>query len=62
MWNYYTKEINNQGYNIEFNDKKLVASILHSNSVLDGCDISFGIVDYGRRWADECEGSEPCGE
>ena len=48
MWNYYTKEINNQGYNIEFNDKKLVASILHSNSVLDGCDISFGVVDYSK--------------
>ena len=23
MWNYYTKEINSQGYNIEFDDKKL---------------------------------------
>lgn len=22
LWNYYTKEINNQGYNIEFDDKK----------------------------------------
>ena len=22
MWNYYTKEINNQGFNIEFDDKK----------------------------------------
>lgn len=48
MWNYYTKEINNQGYNIEFNDKKLVESILRSNPTLDGCDISFGIVDYSK--------------
>ena len=35
MWNYYTKEINSQGYNIEFDDKKLVESILRSNPVLD---------------------------
>lgn len=31
MWNYYTKEINNQGFNIEFDDKKLVESILRKN-------------------------------
>ncbi len=48
MWNYYTKEINNQGYNIEFDDKKLVESILRSNPVLDGCDFSFGNVDYSK--------------
>ena len=48
MWNYYTKEINNQGYNIEFNNKKLVESILLSNPMLDGCDISFGNVDYSK--------------
>ena len=46
MWNYYTKEINNQGYNIEFADKKLVESILRNNPALDGCGLSFGIVDY----------------
>lgn len=46
MWNYYTKEINNQGYNIEFSDKKLVESVLRENPVLNGCDLSFGIVDY----------------
>lgn len=48
MWNYYTKEINNQGYNIEFDDKTLVESILRENPVLDGCYISFGIVDYSK--------------
>lgn len=48
MWNYYTKEINNQGYNIEFDDKKLVESILRDNPVLDGCDFAFGTVDYSK--------------
>ena len=48
MWNYYTKEINNQGYNIEFDDKKLVESILRSNPLLDGCDIAFGNIDYSK--------------
>lgn len=48
MWNYYTKEINNQGYNIEFDDKKLVESILRSNPVLNGCDFAFGAVDYSK--------------
>ena len=48
MWNYYTKEINNQGFNIEFDDKKLVESILKSNKCLDGCDFAFGIVDYSK--------------
>lgn len=48
MWNYYTKEINNQGFNIEFDDKKLVESILKSNPCLDGCDFAFGIVDYSK--------------
>lgn len=46
LWNYYTKEINNQGYNIEFDDKKLIKSILHNNPLLDGCGLSFGVVDY----------------
>lgn len=46
MWNYYTKEINNQGYNIEFCDKLLVESILLNNPCLEGCNISFGVVDY----------------
>ena len=48
MWNYYTKEINNQGYNIEFDDKMLVESILKTNPILDGCEFAFGIVDYSR--------------
>lgn len=48
LWNYYTKEINNQGYNIEFDDKKLVESILRNNPFLDGCGLSFGIVDYSK--------------
>lgn len=46
MWNYYTKEINNHGYNIEFDNKKLVESILRKNQALNGCNISFGDVDY----------------
>lgn len=48
MWNYYTKEINNQGYNIEFDDKKLIESILRQNPLLNGCDFSFGVVDYSK--------------
>lgn len=48
LWNYYTKEINNQGYNIEFDDKKLVESILRNNPLLDGCSFSFGVVDYSK--------------
>ena len=48
MWNYYTKEVNSQGYNVEFDDKKLVESILRSNPVLDGCYVSFGNVDYSK--------------
>lgn len=48
LWNYYTKEINNQGYNIEFDDKKLVESILRNNPVLNGCNLSYGIVDYSK--------------
>ncbi|MFR6290969.1 MAG: DUF2971 domain-containing protein [Peptococcaceae bacterium] len=48
MWNYYTKEIHNQGYNIEFDDKKLVESILRQNPFLDGCDFSFGVVEYSK--------------
>lgn len=48
MWNYYTKEVNSQGYNIEFDDKQLIESILRSNPVLDGCYVSFGNVDYSK--------------
>ena len=48
MWNYYTKEINNQGFNIEFSDKKLVESLLRLNPDLDGCNFSFGTVDYSK--------------
>lgn len=48
MWNYYTKEINNQVFNIEFSDKKLVESLLKLNPDLDGCNFSFGPVDYSK--------------
>lgn len=48
LWNYYTKEVNNQGYNIEFDDKKLVESILRNNDILNGCNLSFGTVDYSK--------------
>lgn len=46
MWNYYTKENSHQGYNIEFNQIKLIESILRNNPILDGCDFCFGLVDY----------------
>ena len=46
MWNYYTKEINNQGYNISFDDKTLLKSLISQNSFLNNCDISFGQVEY----------------
>ena len=46
LWNYYTKEINNQGYNIEFDYKDLLKGLLLQNPELDGCEIAFGKVDY----------------
>lgn len=46
MWNYYTKEAHHQGYNIEFNDRALVESILKNNTWLDDCNLSFGVVEY----------------
>lgn len=46
LWNYYTKEINNQGYNIEFDYKALLKGLLLQNRELDGCEIAFGKVDY----------------
>ncbi len=46
MWNYYTKDINSQGYNIGFNYKNLVVSLLKNNEELHGCGFSFGKVDY----------------
>lgn len=48
MWNYYTKDSTNKGYNIEFEAKSLVESILKSNPALDGCRFSFGTVDYSK--------------
>lgn len=46
MWNYYTKESHNQDYNIEFNDRLLVESILLNNPLLEGCELSFSLVEY----------------
>ena len=46
MWNYYTKDLNNQGYNLVFDYKDLVISILQNNPELHGCKFSFGKVDY----------------
>lgn len=46
MWNYYTKNIHNQGYNLGFDYKKLVISILKNNPELHGCKFTFGKVDY----------------
>lgn len=46
MWNYYTKDINNQGYNLGFDYKKLVVSVLKNNPEIHGCKFTFGKVDY----------------
>lgn len=46
MWNYYTKDLNNKGFNLEFDCKKLVRSILKYNPYLDGCEMSFGKIEY----------------
>ena len=46
MWNYYTKDPNNQGYNLVFDYRELIISILQKNKELNGCQISFGKVDY----------------
>lgn len=46
LWNYYTKDINSQGYNIKMNGKKLFESILSKNECLNGCHFSFGMVEY----------------
>lgn len=48
MWIYHTKGINNQRYNIEFDDKQLVESVLRKNDALNGCSLAFGIVDYSK--------------
>lgn len=46
MWNYYTKDINNKGYNIGFDYKDLIIGIMKKNSELDGCKLMFGKLDY----------------
>lgn len=46
MWNYYTKDINNQGYNIGIDYKSLAVSILKRNRELLGCKMLIGEVDY----------------
>lgn len=50
LWNYYTKSINNNGVNISFDYKTLIDSILRKNQELDGCHISFGIVNYSKEY------------
>ena len=46
MWNYYTKDPTNNGYNIGFDLKQLIYSIIYQNEFLNGCSLSFGGVDY----------------
>ena len=46
MWNYYTKDTNNQGYNLGFDYKKLVVTLLKNNPELHDCKFTFGKVDY----------------
>lgn len=46
LWNYYTKDNANQGYNIGFNYKKLIKSILKKNKQLENCRFYFGLTDY----------------
>ena len=46
LWNYYTKNANSHGYNISFDYRKLIDSIIRKNAFLDGCNITCGIVEY----------------
>jgi len=46
MWNYYTKNSCNKGYNIGFDYRKLVASLIAQNPMLEGCGFSCGRVNY----------------
>ncbi|MBP3459715.1 MAG: hypothetical protein J6K58_10960 [Lachnospiraceae bacterium] len=47
LWNYYTKDLMNQGYNIGFSCTKLVQTILDKNEKeLNGCELSFGNISY----------------
>lgn len=46
MWNYYTKDVHNQGYSIGFNYKDLIISLLQQNEELHGCKFSCGRIDY----------------
>lgn len=47
MWNYYTKDNNNKGYNLVLDYKRLLASIVYENKdVLNDCKVTFGKVEY----------------
>ena len=50
MWNYYTKDLNNKGFNISFDCKKLFKSILEHNPCLDGCEMYFGKIEYVKNY------------
>ncbi len=50
IWQYYTKDVNSKGYNLAFDYRKLLRSIVYKNrNLLDGCTISFGKIEYSRR-------------
>lgn len=49
LWNYYTKDSSSQGYNIEFDKKLIIQSILKNfknNKALSGCEMTVGNVEY----------------
>ena len=46
MWNYYTKDTSNKGYNIGFDYRKLLVSLITQNPKLAGCGVSCGFVNY----------------
>lgn len=47
LWDYYTKDTKRQGYNIAFEYRNLLSSIVIKNrDILDKCLISFGQVEY----------------
>lgn len=47
LWNYYSKNSKNEGYNIEFNFSKLLISLLRNNlCILRGCKLLFGNIIY----------------
>lgn len=63
MWNYYTKDTFNKGYNIGFDYRKLITSLIVKNPELECCDFSCGKVNYcWENVTDSKEGIKMSGE